>query len=408
MHAKPLPQNKAHSPALGSISDDLKREADLALALAMSPPRDPALAATHGMPALDASAHKTSWFEFAPAWAFYFVPFLYVLWQGLKHRKLTLLTGSNPALPMSGLVGESKYQVLSAMRGPLRRFIAPYRLVRRQPGPMGSMRTLKSIRMTMKKAGFSYPIVAKPDTGMRGAGVQLVKTPAHMKAYVDRFPAGADIMLQQVIEARGEAGVFYMRKPGEKRGQILSLTLKYFPKLTGDGTRTVAELLDADPRASQLRHIYLPRITGRMDEILPAGETIDLVFAGNHSKGTIFRDGADHITDAMTARFDQLADAMGEFYVGRFDIRFADLAQLKQGRGFRIIEVNGAGGETTHIWDSRITLRKAYAAICTHYRSLYDIGATNRRRGFEPSTMREFIQFWWRERQLTKEYPDTD
>ena len=141
--------------------------------------------------------------------------------------------------------------------------------------------------------------------------------------------------------------------------------------------------------------------------MIPEGESIRLAFAGNHCRGAIFRNGNDEITDAMTDVFDSIANSMGEFYAGRFDVRFGDFDAFQKGGNFKIIEVNGAGGEATHIWDSRTSLREAYSTLMGQFDHLFAIGAKNRKRGYKPTSLRALIKVWLNEKKLTKNYPIT-
>ncbi|UTW59641.1 hypothetical protein KFE96_04880 [Kordiimonas sp. SCSIO 12603] len=360
-----------------------------------------------GMPALDASAADISWFEFAPSHLFYAPVALYCGWLMLRHMGLTLPTNTNPHLPFSGLVGESKYEVMEEITGSARDYVSPYVKCVRWSGDGALKRSLKDARQAMKEAGLALPLVAKPDMGMRGAGVQLVKTDTELDAYIESYPAGAEFMLQTLVDEEGEAGVYYIKHPGEEKGQIISLTLKYFPRVYGDGKATLRELIMADPRAGKVPHLYLERHKDRLEEVIPSGEAIKLAFAGNHSKGTIFRNGNEHITEGMVKRFDEIAKTMNEFHVGRFDVRFGSFDKFQNGEDFKIIEVNGAGGEPTHIWDSRTTLWQAYKTLMQQYGHLYAIGAKNRKRGHAPTSLRKLAKAWWREKQLTKQYPIT-
>ncbi|MFC4349326.1 D-alanine--D-alanine ligase [Kordiimonas lipolytica] len=370
--------------------------------------RAPQIGKPHaGMPPLDPSAARTSWFEFAPAHLFYTPIALYCGWLSLRHMGLTLPTGSNPALPYSGLVGESKFEVLNHAWDTAQDWISPYVRVLRWGGENAVARTLEEAEAALSDASITYPFVAKPDIGMRGAGVQLVHSPHELKAYIECFPAGANLLLQALVDMEGEAGVFYVRHPDEDKGRIISLTLKYFPRVTGDGQSTLRQLILADARAGKLAHLYLDRHRSRLNDVIPEGESIRLAFAGNHCRGTIFRNGNDEITKAMTDRFDAIARSMDGFFVGRFDVRFADFEAFQAGEGFRIIEINGAGGEATHIWDSRTTLRQAYATLMQQFGHLYAIGAKNRRNGHKPTRLKDIIRAWWREKRLTKHYPIT-
>jgi len=360
-----------------------------------------------GMPVLDDSASNISWFEFAPAHLFYTPIALYCGWLSARYMGPTLLTNCNPSLPYSGLVGESKQTVLDVLKGEARKWVSPYVRCMRWGGEGGLARSLSDAEDAMADAGLSLPLVAKPDIGMRGAGVQLVKTEAELSAYIKSFPPGANFMLQALIDEEGEAGVFYVRYPGESEGRIISLTLKYFPRVFGDGKQTLKELIMADTRAGKLPHLYLERHKDRLHEVIPHGETIRLAFAGNHCRGTIFRNGNDQITKDMASAFDSIASSMDDFHVGRFDVRFGDFEAFQRGEGFKIIEINGAGGEATHIWDSRTTLGQAYATLMRQFKHLYAIGAANRKLGHKPTSLRELIKVWWHEKSLTKNYPTT-
>ena len=360
-----------------------------------------------GMPALDASADGVSWFEFAPAHLFYTPIAIYCGWLSLRHLGPTLLTNANPSLPYSGLVGESKHAVLAEVKGNARELVSPYVRALRWGGEGGLMRSVNEAMEAIKNDQLSFPLVAKPDIGMRGVGVQIVRSQADLQAYASSFPAGANFILQTLVDEEGEAGVFYIREPGEKKGRITSLTLKYFPRVHGDGKRTLRQLIMDDPRAGKLAHIYMDRHQQRLETIIDKGESVRLAFAGSHSRGTIFRNGNDQITEAMTDAFDRVAQSIDEFYIGRLDVRFGDFEAFKNGHGFKIIEINGAGGEQTHIWDARTTLAEAYKALLQQFGALYRIGAANRRRGFKPTPIGSLIKAWLGEKKLTKHYPIT-
>ncbi len=110
----------------------------------------------------------------------------------------------------------------------------------------------------------------------------------------------------------------------------------------------------------------------------------------------------------MEAQFDAIAKRLPEFHFGRFDVRFEDFAEVQQGRGFTIVEINGAGAESTHIWDRRTGLLEAWRDLMRQYRWLFEIGHANRARGFKPMRWAEFMRGYRREKFLTPLYPATD
>ncbi len=368
-----------------------------------------------GMPPLDESGEPLSFFEFWPMWAFYPPVFVYVLWLMLRYRGVLLPTVANPSFPGGGFVGESKAEILQLAMRNTPDWVAPFVVVDRPAdtgaagAPLPSLdEELAQALARLRAAGIDLPVVAKPDLGCRGAGVQLVRSVDKLRRYLAGFPRGARLLLQAYVPYEGEAGIFYCRQPGQDKGRIISITLKYFPHVVGDGRRNLRQLILDDPRAGRLPHLYLGRHQDRLDEVPQAGVAIRLAFAGSHSRGAIFRNGNALVTAAMEDRFDDIAKRIGEFYFGRFDIRFADFARVQEGADFTIVEANGAGAESTHIWDRRTTLLRAWADLMRQYRLLFRIGRANRDRGFQPLSWSEFRRWHRREKELTPLYPSTD
>ena len=362
-----------------------------------------------GMPPFDQDGKPLSFFEFWPMWAFYPPVMLYAAWLMLRYRGVLLPTVANPSFPGGGFYGESKAEILALAMKHAPDWVAPFIKVERPEAEwLDPAVECDAALAALADAGLALPVVAKPDLGCRGAGVKLVRTPADLLAYLVAFPRGATLLLQRLVPFEGEAGIFYCRRPGQHRGRIISITLKYFPHVTGDGRRSLQQLILDDPRAGALAHLYLRRHTARLHEVPAAGESIRLAFAGSHSRGAIFRNGTHLVTPEMEERFDAIAQSLPEFHFGRFDVRFESFAQVQQGQGFTIVEVNGAGAESTHIWDRNTGLVQAWRDLMRQYRWLYEIGHANRRRGFVPMRWADFARAYRREKFLTPLYPPTD
>ena len=363
-----------------------------------------------GMPAFDENGEPLSFFEFWPMWAFYPPVFAYAFYLMLRYRGFLLPTVANPSFPGGGFVGESKADILSLAIQHAPAWVADFFSVERPDFKDESELQLfkQQMLVTMQAKGLQFPVVAKPDLGCRGVGVKLLRTEADLVSYLQKFPENASLLIQRYVDLEGEAGVFYCRMPGQRKGRLISLTLKYFPYVTGDGVSTLRELILADSRAGKLTHLYFHRHLARLDTVPAKGESIRLAFAGSHSRGAIFRNGTHLITQQMQDKFDEISQHLPEFYFGRYDIRFADFSKVQQGEDFTIVEVNGAGAESTHIWDRKTTLFKAWKDLMTQYRLLFQIGYANRKRGFKPVTMKAFFAGYRREKALTPRYPATD
>ena len=357
-----------------------------------------------GLPPLDMSGKTVSSFEFWPTWVMYFPVVLRWLGWSIRYGSPSLPLNANPHIALSGMVGFSKSQLLSQASEASQSWILPW--IRCEVGNCDQQ--LQDLLVQMKQQGFSFPIVGKPDMGCRGAGVKLLKNEQALADYLRSYPEGASFMLQQLSTWEPEAGVFYVRHPGQQQGKIVSLALKYSPYVLGDGQRTLAQLLDADPRAKDLRHLYDERHADQLDRVIPKDEPYRLVFSASHSRGAIFRDAQAYITPALEQRIDEILQGLPEFYYGRLDVKFKDMDALQLGETLEIVEINGASSESLHIWDKDTSLSEAITALTYQYGTLFKIGAANRQRGFRSPSLWQLFKAWRHEAGLIKRYPQTD
>lgn len=360
-----------------------------------------------GMPQLAPAKTPISFFEFWPAKLFYAPIVIYILFLMLRYRSITLPLLANPNFTGGGFVGESKADILNLLQQHIpTEFLADFIIHTRQ-APDNLTTETADLLHKLTKAQLSLPIVAKPDLGCRGAGVRLLRTMNDLETYLTDFPRNERIIFQRYVDYEGEAGVFYIRDPQKETGQIFSLTLKYFPYVYGDGKKTLKELILADERAGKVPQLYLKRFADKLSSVPDNGQAVRLVFSGSHSKGAIFRDGSAFITPQMTDFINSLATQIPGFYFGRFDIRFKDIASLQQGKDLKILELNGAGAEATHIWDSSTSLLNAWRTLMVQYKWLFVIGHQNRLRGAKLVPFAQIYTMYKKEQALVALYPIT-
>ncbi len=99
---------------------------------------------------------------------------------------------------------------------------------------------------------------------------------------------------------------------------------------------------------------------------------------------------------------------MPEFHYGRVDVKFADVESLQAGDNIEIVEVNGASSESLQIWDKDARLMDALRTLLWQYRTLFEIGSLNRRRGYAPPALTELVKRWRSERKLARYHQVTD
>jgi membrane protein DedA with SNARE-associated domain len=329
--------------------------------------------------------------EFWPAWLFQLPVGLWIAWLALRHRSMTLFSAANPGIEDGGIVGESKSAILRLLPP---EWVIPWFAV--PPGaPEARLRTAVE---GIAQAGWSWPVVMKPDVGERGVGVRWAQGPADLEAYLAREPGA--VVLQQAHDGPFEVGLFYVRHPDASRGHLFSITDKRFPVVVGDGRATVTELIEQHARYRLQADVFLAR-QADVDRVPAAGEAVPLGRAGNHCQGTEFRDGRHLHTAALEAAVEAIARRIDGFYFGRFDVRYASREALARGEGFAIVELNGVTSEATHIYDPDASLVAAWRTLMTQWSLAFAIGAANRARGHRPvgvGRLARLLAGYWRRR----------
>ncbi len=353
--------------------------------------------------------------EFWPPWVFYGPCALWYLLLALRHRSLTLPTVANPGMEAGGFIGESKGEILERLvagRAEARRFVVrtlrlPAALAGGAPDPAAAEARWPGVSAWMAREGLDFPIVLKPDVGQRGSGVRLVRTEAEARDWLRAMPLAA--VAQEYAPGPHELGVFWTRAPGESRGRILSVTEKFFPEVVGDGEHDLHDLILLHPRALLQSRIFFRRHADVLDWVPGPGARFPLVTSGNHCQGTLFKDGARLGSEALRARLDALADGHPGLHAGRFDLRAPDLDALQRGEGFRIVELNGATAEATHIYDPDLGPWKgpfvAWRTLFAQWALMFRLGAANRAAGHRPIGVRAVLSRWFEYRRVQKWHP---
>ncbi len=323
--------------------------------------------------------------EFWPPWLFYAPVAVRVAFLMARHGP-SALAAANPGLPDGGLVGESKFAILRSLPADA---TIPSLLV---PAGTGDDRSSAACQ-AVAAHGWRYPLVLKPDVGQRGVGVRRVANAAELVAYVRRHAWA--IVMQPWHAGPREAGIFYWRMPGADRGRIFSITDKVFPFVAGDGRSTLAALVERHPRFRRQAAVFLRRHAACRNIVVPRGTTVRLGEVGNHAQGTLFRDGVHLLTPALEQRVDAIARRVPGFFVGRFDVRYADVERFKAGEDLAIVELNGVTAESTNIYDPSRSLLAAYRTLFAQWDLVFRIGAANRALGMARTPGRRLLQLAW-------------
>lgn len=340
--------------------------------------------------------------EFWPAWLFYSPVALFCAYLGIRYCGFSLPTIANVNQKNGGIVGESKIEILQTLVETSPDITSDAYLI--PPGLLAER--IDRVLNICHRNEICFPLVLKPDTAQRGAGFNKIQSLGEAERYLAQV--SGPVVLQRYIEGPKEAGIFYYRCPNERKGNILGITTKQFPLVTGDGKHTLRELISADLRARLIAPIYLKRFGADAERVLGVGERVRLVEAGNHCQGCIFLDGSDLLTEELRSCFDEISQRVPGFYIGRYDIRYSSDDELRQGKGFKIIELNGAASEATNIYDSANSLWSAYRTLYRQWQLAYQIGAANRSRGHRPTALLAVLRDWIEFSRRAMEYPIAD
>jgi hypothetical protein len=315
---------------------------------------------------------RLSRWEFWPPWAAYAPVLCYVLGLAARHRSLTIFTAANPAIPAGGFIGESKIDIL---RGLGQACVARSLFLE---GTLPAALKIERVEAFLSTLGRQLPIVVKPDQGQRGSGVIVARTREALHARL--ACTSADTIVQEYVTGL-EFGVFYVRRPGDTRGRILSITEKRLPSVTGDGCSTLEELILKDPDTIGMARFHLRQHAEHLHQVPADAQVVGLGDCGSHCRGARFSDGSALLTPILERAIDDIARRFSGFYFGRFDLRVPSRDALMRGEGITILELNGVTSEVTHIYDPRVSLIEAYRALFAQWRLAFEIGAENAGRG---------------------------
>lgn len=224
-------------------------------------------------------------------------------------------------------------------------------------------------------ATLSFPLIGKPDIGMRGLAVKKIETKEEIFDYATQ--SKVDFLLQEFIPFEEEVGIFYYRYPNKNKGHISGIVGKEFLTVTGDGISTIDTLLTKDKRFILQLPVLRKTYGKKLSEILDKGESFVLVPYGNHARGAKFIDLSHLIDEQLTDTIDHVCQQINGFYFGRMDVRYNTWEELKQGKNFAIVELNGAGSEPTHIYDPSHSIFFAWKEIIRHWKILWRISRMN-------------------------------
>jgi hypothetical protein len=302
------------------------------------------------------------------------------VWLAIRAKSFFFFSAANPSIEYGGFLMESKkkiYDIIPAQYYP--------RTVYFLTGT-----GIGAVLKKLQELDFKYPLIGKPDVGGQGRGVKKLHNETELIEYAGVSPL--DYLVQEFAPQPNEVGVFYYRYPGELQGHVSGIVRKEMLRVKGDGKSTMYELLMKDKRFI-LQLTVLQKLYGDgLNKVLPPGEIKELVPYGNHARGAKFLDDSHLADEVFTKTIDAICKQVEGFHYGRLDIRYNTWEELKEGKNFSVIELNGAGSEPTHIYDPKHSLFFAWKEIIRHWIILWRISRINHKKGIPYLSRKQGMQ----------------
>lgn len=313
--------------------------------------------------------HKLTHWEYWPYQVIYIPIAFQWLYYSLRSGSLFFFNASNPSFKNGGFYMESKKEIYNLI--PQKHYPKTI-LIKENTG-------INTIQEEIKENQLHYPIIAKPDIGLRGNAVKKIHNNEELEKYIQK--SNFDYLLQEFIPLKNEIGVFYVRFPNEENGKITGIVKKEFLTITGDGNSSIIKLLNQNPRYRLQIKALTAELGDKLHNIPKKGEILNLVPYGNHARGAKFIDASSLKTEKLEVVINNICKEISGFHFGRIDLMFNTIEELEEGKNYSIVEVNGAASEPTHIYDPKHSIFFAWKEIARHIHYMHRISLQNKKRG---------------------------
>lgn len=158
--------------------------------------------------------HKMRNWEYWPMQAVYYPIMPVWLFLAIRARSFFFFNAANPTIKNGGMAMESKKEIYDIM---------PSESIPKTIYFTGN-RCADTILKAAAMQQIDFPFIVKPDVGMKGLAVQIIKDKDELEAYLKK--STDDLLVQELVEFKNEVGIFYCRIPGESNGKITGIVHK--------------------------------------------------------------------------------------------------------------------------------------------------------------------------------------
>jgi hypothetical protein len=309
-----------------------------------------------------------------------YLPLLpYLIYLGFKAKGSGFFQAANPGIKFGGMSLEGKSEIEKLLPSTYN----PKSIL------MKENTSFKKLKQIINQ-DFTYPFILKPNDGCRGKMVCLINTEKELISYFQQI--NFDFLVQEYVSFENEIGLFYVRYPNQKEGKITGIVYKHPVQIIGDGIQTVEEIVENDFRYHPHKNTLFENNSSLKKFIPLRNQSLVLSRMGNHCKGSRFEDISYKINQKLNQTIDAYCKQIEGFYYGRFDIKYNSWEEFESGTAFKVIELNGAGAEPTHIYDSKHSYFYALKEMAKHWKMMSEIAILNKKNGHAYITFLEGIK----------------
>jgi hypothetical protein len=318
--------------------------------------------------------------EFWPKWLLLIPVFIHIFYLCIKARSFFFFSATNPGIPLGWLTWDSKYPLLRQIP---KEFLPKTLFIQKW---MSSAETVKGLET--KK--ISFPFIAKPDIWEWWVGVEKIHNHKELLNYMKHYDE--DFLIQEYIPWTDEITLMYYRIPWHKKGEIAFIATKEFLSVLWDGTSMLWQLVRKWKRTRLFEHIFQKEHWTVRNTIISKWQIYTLQFKWNHGQGTAMFDWSQIITSKLCTVFDEIANHIDWFFLGRYDIKYDNLDTFTEGRSFKILDLNWVWADLHHAYDPKYSLLGLRRIRKIHLDDMYEIARINHKNGTPYATYKEYKQ----------------
>ncbi len=304
---------------------------------------------------------------------FYRQSVLYYWLLSAWYRSFTWYGAANPAILHAGMLNEKKSDVYPL----LPKEFLPY---------TSTALDGNQILQALASGLLAFPLVIKPDIGLKGIAVKVCENEKELSDYVSASSRD-HFIVQEYIDLPREFSVLFYRVGSKEKG-VFSFIEKKYPRVTGDGSTSLHELINKHS------HAYLNKqavLTQHKNRIPHQGEEIVLHTIGNYAQGSTFHSLQNEIDAALVEGIDTCMQKVEGIDFCRLDLKASDIEAIRTG-SFKIIEVNGGKSEPLHIYDPKVGFWEACVIIHRHWKLYTRIVNHHLAKGFQLMSTAEGVR----------------